>query len=1761
MSVPSASTNRNLYADLGIRENASQDEIKKARNRLAKVHHTDKGGTDELIKRINHAYEILSDPETRAQYDATKESDDQDGSFGEVSVNGLLHVGETLSARYKEKLERWKKEGPPASDKTPFKNINATETANLSVQFDIPAIAFQNLFNHPIPTIEKSLATVISGEILGWSFESIKITPEIKKVLSLESWNMDPIFFDPISAQEEIKFEEIKLDNIRALFKAASKAFSLPNVNTLVQSFASFFPVSSKYVLTVVQSKFMNPMRSIGEQVALCPPTMKNQLGYIPQYVVTEEAKKFEAAIPVDLATEKNCTTCRKEFGLFLWKNSCKLCGNANCTDCMELSNVPDYNKPVCVCKSCQPKISKLYSANWVNPVNEKEVKKQVTKEYLLVLDTLGFANKENFSSWVDGFIEIKKYDLAMQCYFSGGGKNWLDLAAKFCQRHVYEYAKSCLDQLKKTKEAWIAEGDRLVTTNFELALLCYQKGALTLNDYVEKAFNHANKPLSRNYLLVAAQQIEDNAKKKAFLESVAKEAFNKKHYSLAAFCYRLQNSTVKDWIQSINSTQIEFAEALIQEMKKLHKIDWKTIEFHPDRDHLRWRFLGEPNFSTWLDYLINLLQKCNGWYCIPYFRQTMAKENFVSHRDDFLKKKNYEKALVCHRLQLNSLPLRELSQKYRQSNEMASLACQLGESNSIVTSGDDLFKQKYFSLALRCYLQGQAFDTIKTKALHLEGANRLLYQLALWKYSPQGKEAILDLCQMLLETKEKKKLEVNRTAVKQVIVACLKDSSQAKTLRHYQLLAETDLSKEELQGLLSAVVPLCQDASAKKWYASVLASFLKEFEYNIRLAISQYSVKDLVALVDRINPLTLDTLNEVLKGFKIDTMPKGYNKSILLLLRSLARWLNSSSPQLLEAMNDAMQAIIDDPREEYIEFCTKILEKFVAHTKGDWKLRGKQMTQIQSSEKNEFVDRLKLNSHLNVILRYEKAIGKFKPFDAAMSYLDLCMAASDASGLANSFLSAALELVKVQSSASHLKERYAYRRAIFELVLNAYSIGHAHMCPTTRLYILRSSIAILTAAFESFKQISEEEQEVLEDLYKEVDALSKVAPALMGQMVKTFDLIYADCVNRQFMSTYLEMMRDLPANAENPIYQYYLFEGVWKGWVDDKELSFEKERERTMHALLASKGNTIDQVEQIMYWPGLTRDEEGWLPTKPTPLNFRGEERFSRVDGIRFNLETGEMEILLEKAKNPEDALFDTEDIADILKLGVPSAFFTLDQADVQLPSHPFQEMKYGPECLSKTNFLATLLHADILLKMLSMRTEVSGKAPFELRNAEDGLFKRLPSDLRKKFDSVKEKMPQTAGRVHRFWIEAGELPYSQSQSDDELTYMFGKCEMSVKKHLMRYDRDGKLIDTDKDDEMDSPEAKFAKLMTDEYDKLGKYFPELARLGELAKLQAMSLMILNLSKNIEETSKKFTVPYEKIKTQLDELKSQVTYPQETDQNVETHLNELLRKNNVSYYQVSAYELNSARANIRQQLKQADEHCIQQLTDILSKGFHVSDRRNLQSYIINWIQYGNSYLIDVLKSSLESYQREKIKTICRTFKNAGLATQFNKSSRKDACTWVPAAFSSDSESRYKVYGGVNMNPNLVKVSNLNPPSGPLGSGSSGGARYVVRLDSNGRIHGTMTGVDRVTGNTYTVLELKSSVVDQYNQSLPLRQVPNVAWSWQTRVGYSDYHHQTLHTGGSYHQHGTNGWTNCTNAQGVQQTYQSGSTKHRCNNNG
>jgi molecular chaperone DnaJ len=83
---------RDYYEILGVERNTDKEEIKRAYRRLARKYHPDvnkETGADERFKEINRAYEVLSEPETRARYDRFGEAGVSSGGGGAPDMGDM----------------------------------------------------------------------------------------------------------------------------------------------------------------------------------------------------------------------------------------------------------------------------------------------------------------------------------------------------------------------------------------------------------------------------------------------------------------------------------------------------------------------------------------------------------------------------------------------------------------------------------------------------------------------------------------------------------------------------------------------------------------------------------------------------------------------------------------------------------------------------------------------------------------------------------------------------------------------------------------------------------------------------------------------------------------------------------------------------------------------------------------------------------------------------------------------------------------------------------------------------------------------------------------------------------------------------------------------------------------------------------------------------------------------------------------------------------------------------------------------------------------------------------------------------------------------------------------------------------------------------------------------------------------------------------------------------------------------------------------
>jgi curved DNA-binding protein CbpA len=92
-------TTTDLYKVLGLPRDATQDDIREVHRKLVRKHHPDANpgdpSSEERFKEIQRAYEVLSDPEKRREYDSKRRASPRGGTRRPRASAGRRTEGES----------------------------------------------------------------------------------------------------------------------------------------------------------------------------------------------------------------------------------------------------------------------------------------------------------------------------------------------------------------------------------------------------------------------------------------------------------------------------------------------------------------------------------------------------------------------------------------------------------------------------------------------------------------------------------------------------------------------------------------------------------------------------------------------------------------------------------------------------------------------------------------------------------------------------------------------------------------------------------------------------------------------------------------------------------------------------------------------------------------------------------------------------------------------------------------------------------------------------------------------------------------------------------------------------------------------------------------------------------------------------------------------------------------------------------------------------------------------------------------------------------------------------------------------------------------------------------------------------------------------------------------------------------------------------------------------------------------------------------
>ena len=523
--------------------------------------------------------------------------------------------------------------------------------------------------------------------------------------------------------------------------------------------------------------------------------------------------------------------------------------------------------------------------------------------------------------------------------------------------------------------------------------------------------------------------------------------------------------------------------------------------------------------------------------------------------------------------------------------------------------------------------------------------------------------------------------------------------------------------------------------------------------------------------------------------------------------------------------------------------------------------------------------------------------------------------------------------------------------------------------------------------------------------------------------------------------------------------------------------------------------------------------------------------------------------------------------DIAEIFHSQIEFGVFSLDQVmndDYLFYYNPFQQMTYSPKRLQNTNYIATMFFTDYILKMITQSSEMSSNIPFKQINAFfNGFMSKLPNYLQKNLNlqhfrqvafenELKRKAEKAArrfgknsndlndedddeesknmqdskvermrGKAHRFWIENDTINFKMDQSSSSsdkttIKVTLGDARMKIKKHLLKLNEKGELVDDEKDSQNcdQSGEAMFARSFTNHYNEFGKYFPIFNRLKCLIKLSSVFRLLMSQYSAIKEMKTKVESSYNEIKTKIDNalydmrndvVKNITHWPINCQANIDYMLDETLKLNNVSRWQVESSELSRVTNNIRNNVDSQQTEFINTIYDALcrsggldtsSYNTHYTIKNNIYQWISNgksntskYYDSAHSTIVNYIADHAYNKQLKPLKNILKEMRSLGLHLKIkddddeeddektkssrthkkSKRSRKhknhisngntggsysNAVDYVPTIFTdlskinyetfsiNNKELKYLVFGGVLLNPSLKHCNYLYRNNGP-----------------------------------------------------------------------------------------------------------------------
>lgn len=750
-------------------------------------------------------------------------------------------------------------------------------------------------------------------------------------------------------------------------------------------------------------------------------------------------------------------------------------------------------------------------------------------------------------------------------------------------------------------------------------------------------------------------------------------------------------------------------------------------------------------------------------------------------------------------------------------------------------------------------------------------------------------------------------------------------------------------------------------------------------------------------------------------------------------------------------------------------------------------------------------------------------------PFEAAMCMIDLLMVAPFQMAACSCLLAAvrylavakSLHATSINGGNETAEAHFASCCRLGKVLLHLIAQKSDNLSPAANAHVYRQVIALqggfMTAPAQMRMYTSSEEKtadlQMLEKYMQKFLQLASLFPVLSRVNGRISDDAVSGMMFRELSLVAIDRVGErLGGLLTRKKWAYWRFEGVWFGWltrdestdaVDDdasdamnaaalvnladrqrheaqrthrvaqraaqrNKAFFDQERADALIEQMVARNITGQQVSSLIDCMMLPRTADGFLLPTTTPLKqSRPDVQFSSFDGVSIDLNTGAVTFRLTPASTSKPALFGWGDLRSLIEAGASPGVFSLDPVDDALPYHPFQALKFLPASLRNTSVLATMFHTDYVMKFFSCGMEISSVAPFPQRPTAEGLLRRLPPAVATALSVNATKTTSGEDKAHRFWIEAGSLPYAEVRNTTTASITLGAQQMRVKKHLLERNRlTGALEDSAFDDPSDATaEAQFARNFTRYYDEIARAFPEFGLLREMSKMlvginfvrglgEGVKLTVADLPGQEKEIAKKVESDLRtSIGSAITEFPSSTTMPAaELKQVLDENIARIRREHGSQFTARREQDTRNRFTNeIRDGYRDAVERRDREQVSQLATQLQVSE--SAVRDMLTYRRYGS--VAASVAARQVSERRVELQTLLSGMRRAGFTSiesappsptgLLSQPSSGNPCEWVPAVFrastnaSENGMSVSRVYGGVSLNPTMQREM-VTPPA-------------------------------------------------------------------------------------------------------------------------